>query len=473
MTFICKFKVGRILKKRQNAETSSTEYLVRWKGFSSDWDTWEPADHLSNCLQKVEKFERAQLKRNLAITQKYAQKLVNRSKMTQQNTDKKTVKVTANKKHKKVSKSPASNAKGGNVSLEDIFKEVVQGASIEVLSPSKKHKSLIGKRTSGWSPDSLSAKKPRKSTDLADHKSKTVTTNRSGEKAQTAGKSPAVKSKNITGNKAKNSIAKDILKKKSKNQDGEITKKKRGSPSKKSRQLSDGKKVKASEKSWEVVDNEISFSSDEEISSNTSQAAIKPLSAKKDIELSVKSKPSKSPSPGKKKHMLKLSVAQLIGKKTDKTGKSNLKFGGSFKDSAKHKTISGNKKSEKVKEVKLKSKKKKLDVSDDSSLTEMDSDSDSGILYSLAESSTFEISEATANQDKVTKGQGRSKSEGGLGKGKKGSQVEKGGKKSKSVSSTGEKPPKASGEKAIRLLDSLKQTPAIIPGKFISLQIVT
>ena len=33
------------------------EWLVRWKGFSHEDDTWEPLEHLSGCKQYIARFE--------------------------------------------------------------------------------------------------------------------------------------------------------------------------------------------------------------------------------------------------------------------------------------------------------------------------------------------------------------------------------------------------------------------------------
>ena len=40
----------RMAKKRK-------EWLVRWKGFGHDDDTWEPLEHLSGCEQYIARFE--------------------------------------------------------------------------------------------------------------------------------------------------------------------------------------------------------------------------------------------------------------------------------------------------------------------------------------------------------------------------------------------------------------------------------
>ena len=58
MNWLLYFQVAEFLDKRIT-DLGNTEYLVRWKGFSSEWDTWEPADNLGNCHQKIKKFEKS------------------------------------------------------------------------------------------------------------------------------------------------------------------------------------------------------------------------------------------------------------------------------------------------------------------------------------------------------------------------------------------------------------------------------
>ena len=49
------FEVERVLKTRQR--NGKTEYLIRWKGWSPDDDTWEPIEHLSNARRHIEEYE--------------------------------------------------------------------------------------------------------------------------------------------------------------------------------------------------------------------------------------------------------------------------------------------------------------------------------------------------------------------------------------------------------------------------------
>ncbi|XP_072801845.1 chromodomain Y-like protein isoform X3 [Vicugna pacos] len=49
--------VERIVDKRKNKK-GKTEYLVRWKGYGSEDDTWEPEQHLENCEEYIRDFQR-------------------------------------------------------------------------------------------------------------------------------------------------------------------------------------------------------------------------------------------------------------------------------------------------------------------------------------------------------------------------------------------------------------------------------
>ncbi|XP_076023802.1 chromodomain Y-like protein [Genypterus blacodes] len=51
------YEVERIVGKRKTKK-GRTEYLVRWRGYGSDGDTWEPESHLSTCMVYVHQFNR-------------------------------------------------------------------------------------------------------------------------------------------------------------------------------------------------------------------------------------------------------------------------------------------------------------------------------------------------------------------------------------------------------------------------------
>ena len=57
------FIVQRIMKFRVVEEDNRKakkirEFLVRWKGYSAEHDTWEPEDNLHNCLSILEKYKK-------------------------------------------------------------------------------------------------------------------------------------------------------------------------------------------------------------------------------------------------------------------------------------------------------------------------------------------------------------------------------------------------------------------------------
>ena len=51
------FEVEAIIDKRQNRK-GKTEYLVRWKGYDKQDDTWEPEQNLTNCGECICDFNR-------------------------------------------------------------------------------------------------------------------------------------------------------------------------------------------------------------------------------------------------------------------------------------------------------------------------------------------------------------------------------------------------------------------------------
>jgi hypothetical protein len=50
------YEVEKILDHRKRGRT--TQYLVRWKGYGRDDDTWEPADNLKNAKEKIKEYEK-------------------------------------------------------------------------------------------------------------------------------------------------------------------------------------------------------------------------------------------------------------------------------------------------------------------------------------------------------------------------------------------------------------------------------
>ncbi|KAJ8337135.1 hypothetical protein SKAU_G00383550 [Synaphobranchus kaupii] len=51
------YEVEKIVGKRKNKK-GKMEYLVRWRGYGFEGDTWEPETHLSNCIEFIHEFNR-------------------------------------------------------------------------------------------------------------------------------------------------------------------------------------------------------------------------------------------------------------------------------------------------------------------------------------------------------------------------------------------------------------------------------
>ncbi|XP_028831525.1 chromodomain Y-like protein [Denticeps clupeoides] len=51
------YEVEKIVDKRKNKK-GKMEYLVRWRGYGYEGDTWEPEAHLSNCMEFIHDFNR-------------------------------------------------------------------------------------------------------------------------------------------------------------------------------------------------------------------------------------------------------------------------------------------------------------------------------------------------------------------------------------------------------------------------------
>ncbi|NWV28108.1 CDYL2 protein, partial [Origma solitaria] len=56
------FQVERIVDKRKNKK-GKWEYLIRWKGYGSNEDTWEPEHHLLHCEEFIDEFNRLHVSR--------------------------------------------------------------------------------------------------------------------------------------------------------------------------------------------------------------------------------------------------------------------------------------------------------------------------------------------------------------------------------------------------------------------------
>uniref|UniRef100_A0A3Q1CMX6 Chromo domain-containing protein n=1 Tax=Amphiprion ocellaris TaxID=80972 RepID=A0A3Q1CMX6_AMPOC len=61
------YEVERIVDKRKNKK-GKVEYLVRWRGYGSEGDTWEPETHLSTCMIYIHEFNRQYTERQRDAT---------------------------------------------------------------------------------------------------------------------------------------------------------------------------------------------------------------------------------------------------------------------------------------------------------------------------------------------------------------------------------------------------------------------
>lgn len=56
------YEVEKIVDKRKNRK-GKMEYLVRWRGYGYEGDTWEPETHLANCMEFIHEFNRLLIER--------------------------------------------------------------------------------------------------------------------------------------------------------------------------------------------------------------------------------------------------------------------------------------------------------------------------------------------------------------------------------------------------------------------------
>lgn len=53
------FVVEKIVGKRYNHKTKQVEYLLKWEGYPSDQNTWEPLSNLTTCRSLLQEYERS------------------------------------------------------------------------------------------------------------------------------------------------------------------------------------------------------------------------------------------------------------------------------------------------------------------------------------------------------------------------------------------------------------------------------
>lgn len=89
------YEVERIVDKRKNKK-GKTEYLVRWKGYESEDDTWEPEQHLVNCEEYIHDFNRHH-------TEKQKESTLTRTNRTSPNNARKQISRSTNSSFSKTS----------------------------------------------------------------------------------------------------------------------------------------------------------------------------------------------------------------------------------------------------------------------------------------------------------------------------------------------------------------------------------
>lgn len=89
------YEVERIVDKRKNKK-GKTEYLVRWKGYESEDDTWEPEQHLVNCEEYIHDFNRHH-------TEKQKESTLTRTNRTSPNNARKQISRSTNSNFSKSS----------------------------------------------------------------------------------------------------------------------------------------------------------------------------------------------------------------------------------------------------------------------------------------------------------------------------------------------------------------------------------
>ncbi|XP_033838296.1 chromodomain Y-like protein [Periophthalmus magnuspinnatus] len=69
------YEVERIVDRRRTCQ-GQVQYLVRWRGYGSDCDTWEPEEHLETCSPHVQEFNQLLLKERHRVLQRSTHRLL-------------------------------------------------------------------------------------------------------------------------------------------------------------------------------------------------------------------------------------------------------------------------------------------------------------------------------------------------------------------------------------------------------------
>ncbi|KAL4234000.1 Chromodomain Y-like protein 2 [Mactra antiquata] len=458
------YEVERLLDKRIVKNT--VEYLVRWKNFPSEWDSWEPADNLGNCKSKITAFEKLYHKEK-ETARKHALKLVNKSKMARLDPRKvKSMEIRKKQRQKNLkTKTNSKKSTNENVSLDDIFESVIKDKTLST----DKSKSLKEKIKG------IRAKK------VVDRRFKSGF--RIIGKPSLDLKKGAIK-KTLTkpGGKAKPSrnnikTTTKLVNKKLKLDNSPKSDKNKGSPK------------KAGNKRWKAVDAEISFSGEEDAADSSpgitsakkskvgldkSNKSVKKSSGSPFVEKLAKArkvsdsrqaknhknsgKVSHSPNSAFKpvlnrKNSLKISVNSLV------SPSKKLDFNSSIQSDSKNKKVTNDKGRKRKLGVFVPKNKNKEEVKV-TILTDDESDDD--ILYSLSDSKSFTVNNVDSSHDDSVHFKTDLSNK---------SKVSSDGKESKATKKKSklllEEVNKSKQTRKIQLIDSIKQISASAFDKFV------
>ncbi|XP_041927712.1 chromodomain Y-like protein [Alosa sapidissima] len=123
------YEVEKIVDKRKNKK-GKMEYLVRWRGYGYEGDTWEPETHLANCMEFIHEFNRQMSERQRDGS------LIRSTRSSPHISFKHSSSGGSNNARKQISRPPPHSPSGSQPLVKTVSSPT---SSVLTISPTKQH----------------------------------------------------------------------------------------------------------------------------------------------------------------------------------------------------------------------------------------------------------------------------------------------------------------------------------------------